>query len=118
MAHGDHMRVVMIADTHGLHRSVRVPEGDLLIHAGDVTSFGELDTVADFNGWIGALPHPHKVVIAGNHDFCFDKSDDAARILTNATYLFDAETAACGVRIWGSPWQPWFFDWAFNLQRG
>jgi len=23
-----------------------------------------------------------------------------------------------GVRFWGSPWQPWFFDWAFNLERG
>ncbi len=22
----------------------------------------------DFNEWLGTLPHPHKLVIAGNHD--------------------------------------------------
>ena len=112
------MRIVLISDTHGFHRSVRLPEGDLLIHAGDLTNHGEIEQVADFNDWLGALPHPRKIVIAGNHDFCFEKSDRAARLLTNATYLLDSGTTVSGLRIWGSPWQPWFFDWAFNLQRG
>jgi hypothetical protein len=22
-----------------------------------------------------------------------------------------------GLRIWGTPWQPWFYDWAFNAPR-
>lgn len=112
------MRLVLISDTHGLHRRVQIPDGDLLIHAGDLTNHGELDQVADFNAWLGDLPHPHKIVIAGNHDFCFEQSDHAAKLLTHATYLFDAGVTVGGVRIWGSPWQPWFFDWAFNLQRG
>lgn len=112
------MRIVMISDTHGLHRRVRIPDGDLLLHAGDLTNHGELDQVADFNDWLGTLPHRHKFVIAGNHDFCFEESDGAARLLTNATYLLDSGVTVEGLRIWGSPWQPWFFDWAFNLQRG
>jgi Icc-related predicted phosphoesterase len=33
------------------------------------------------------------------------------------TYLQDGGTEVAGVRIWGSPWQPWFYDWAFNLPR-
>ena len=112
------MRIVLMSDTHGLHRRIRVPDGDLLIHAGDLTNRGEIQQVADFNDWLGGLPHPQKVVIAGNHDFCFEKSDYAATLLTHATYLLDSGTTAAGLRIWGSPWQPWFFDWAFNLQRG
>ncbi|MCU0866457.1 MAG: metallophosphoesterase, partial [Planctomycetes bacterium] len=38
--------------------------------------------------------------------------------LRAATYLEDSEVTVDGVRIWGSPWQPWFYDWAFNLERG
>jgi len=62
------MRIVALADTHGLHRQIIVPPGDLLIHAGDLTRHGEVDELRDFNVWLGALPHRHKLVIAGNHD--------------------------------------------------
>lgn len=113
------VKIVCISDTHGLHRRVRVPDGDVLVHAGDLTSRGELSTVEDFNAWLGTLPHPHKVVIAGNHDFCFeDPARRAAERLTHATYLQDSGVTVAGLRIWGSPWQPWFHDWAFNLPRG
>jgi predicted phosphohydrolase len=78
-----------------------------------------METVADFDAWLAELPHEHKIVIAGNHDFCFEKKpEEAERALTGATYLLDSGTTACGIRFWGSPWQPWFYDWAFNLQRG
>ena len=33
-------------------------------------------------------------------------------------YLSDSGRTIDGVRVWGSPWQPWFYDWAFNLPRG
>jgi hypothetical protein len=39
-------------------------------------------------------------------------------LLANASYLQDGLIEVGGLRIWGSPWQPWFFDWAFNLPRG
>ena len=62
-------RIVCISDTHGLHRKVAVPGGDLLIHAGDFMRTGtSLEEIADFNGWLGEQPHPHKIVVAGNHD--------------------------------------------------
>ncbi len=113
------MRIVCLSDTHGFHEGYPVPEGDLLVHAGDLTKHGHLEEVAAFDRFLGTLPHPHKVVIAGNHDFAFEREAARARnLLTNATYLEDAETVVNGVRIWGSPWQPWFYDWAFNLQRG
>ena len=111
--------IVAISDTHGQHQALEVPPGDILVHAGDITNMGELEGVAVFNEWIGSLPHPHKIVIAGNHDFCFERNREASeRLLTNCTYLHDAAATVMGIRFWGSPWQPWFFNWAFNLQRG
>ena len=56
------MRIVLISDTHGLHRQLDVPSGDLLIHAGDFTFDSKPPSVvSDFNAWLGSLPHHHKV---------------------------------------------------------
>ena len=113
------IRIVAISDTHGLHRHLQVPPGDILVHAGDITGRGQLDQVVDFNEWLGGLPHRHKVVIAGNHDFCFEQQPlESAALLTNCIYLFDKAITLDGLCFYGSPWQPWFYDWAFNLGRG
>jgi len=113
------IRLVAISDTHGLHRHLTIPDGDVLIHAGDITGHGQVEQVADFNDWLGTLPHRHKIVIAGNHDFCFeDQPVETAALLTNCIYLFDEAITLDGLYFYGSPWQPWFFDWAFNLRRG
>ena len=113
------MRVVCLSDTHGLHDELEVPSGDLLIHAGDLTSRGSLEEIERAAQFLASLPHPHKVVIAGNHDFAFEKHPGEARaVMQDLTYLQDEEAVVDGLRIWGSPWQPWFYDWAFNLRRG
>ena len=112
------MRIVCISDTHCRHDDVDLPDGDLLLHAGDATKRGTLDQIRDFDRWLGTLPHPHKVVIAGNHDFGFETDPTARALITNATYLQDEGIEIAGVSVWGSPWQPRFFDWAFNLDRG
>lgn len=113
------MRLVLLADTHGYHAEMQVPDADVLIHAGDFTRRGGLDEVRDFDDWLAALPHPHKIVIAGNHDWAFQETPSAARAaLAHATYLQDEAVEIDGVLFWGSPWQPRFMDWAFNLDRG
>ncbi len=113
------MKIIVISDTHGLHWSLNIPVGDILVHAGDLTNRGILEEVREFNTFLGTLPHPHKIVIAGNHDFCFEENREACEeALTNSIYLQDQEITIDGVRFYGSPWQPWFYDWAFNLQRG
>jgi predicted phosphohydrolase len=49
-----------------------------------------LDNVEDLNDWLGTLPHRHKIVIAGNHDWVFQEASELARdALTNAIYLGD-----------------------------
>lgn len=98
---------------------MKIPDGDLLIHAGDISSRGLLEEMEMFNEWMDSLPHRHKVVIAGNHDFYLEKFPKAAkRLITNAIYLNDSGIEIEGLRIWGSPVQPWFNDWAFNRKRG
>ncbi|MCH7547973.1 MAG: metallophosphatase domain-containing protein [Candidatus Krumholzibacteriota bacterium] len=112
--------LVLVSDTHGRHRDLIVPDGDVFIHAGDMTMFaGELDVLVDFNDYLETLPHAHKIVVAGNHDFCFERDNARSRaLLTNATYLEDDAITIDGVTYYGSPWQPEFLNWAFNLERG
>jgi Icc-related predicted phosphoesterase len=111
------MRIVLIADTHGLHDSIEIPDGDLLIHAGDLTNRGTLEQVRQAGDFLADLPHRWKVLIAGNHDFCFERQAiDAVIALGEVFYLRDSGIEIDGKRIWGSPWQPWFCNWAFNLR--
>lgn len=113
------VRIVVISDTHGLHRELAVPDGDILVHAGDITRHGELEELFEIDDWLAGLPHRHKLVIAGNHDLCFEEfSGIGAQLLPHATYLQDEAVTIEGLTFYGSPWTPKFFDWAFNLPRG
>lgn len=113
------MRLVCISDTHSMHRQVSVPDGDVLIHAGDCLGVGTLEELEDLDNWFSEQPHRHKILIAGNHDWCLqDEPADAEALIMNATYLRDSGTEIEGHKFWGSPWTPVFFDWAFNLARG
>jgi Icc-related predicted phosphoesterase len=134
-----HMRLVLISDTHSFHRFLPKMEADVLIHAGDFTSTGEPEQVDDFAKWLGEMEHiPHKVVIAGNHDLTFDRLDypkiykkfhyrkpfdvESTRSLLLdrgvCTYLEESGVEIDGVKFYGSPQQPWFYNWAFNRDRG
>jgi len=113
-------RIVCVSDTHNCTDEIAVPDGDILIHAGDATITGTVEEVKRFNRWFAGLPHSHKIFVAGNHDWLFEKDNELARRLLdpNIIYLQDSSIAVDGLKIYGSPWQPRFFDWAFNLNRG
>jgi len=114
---GRPVRLVLVSDTHLRHPEI--PDGDVLVHAGDLTPRGtraELERALD---WFKSLPHPHKVSIAGNHDFCLEREPELRALFEpEIRYLLDEEAEVAGLRIFGSPWTPWFHDWAFNLPRG
>ena len=100
------MRVVCISDPHGRHDAVDVPEGDILIHAGDLTSSGKHDEVKAAAKWLGSLTHPPKIAIAGNHDLVFESSPSHAIAFlrsAGATYLEDTGIKIAGRLIYGSP---------------
>jgi len=115
------MKIVCLSDTHNCNEEIEVPDGDLLIHAGDATVRGNDYEVEDFLSWFSSLPHKYKIFVAGNHDWLYEKSNRLARLLTanfNIKYLQDSATEIEGLKIYGSPWQPRYYDWAFNLNRG
>ena len=81
---------------------------------------GRSNSCRSFNRWFVGLSHKRKIFVAGNHDWLFEKDNDLARRLLDPgiIYLQDSSIEIDGLKIYGSPWQPRFFDWAFNLNRG
>jgi Icc-related predicted phosphoesterase len=101
------LRLALLSDTHELHREVDVPDADILIHCGDFTMFSRsMKAVADFNQWLGELPHRHKIVVPGNHELFLEADPRKRSLLTNAIVLIDEEVKVDGLRIWGSPVTP------------
>lgn len=118
------MKIVTFSDTHSMHERVNIPDGDILIFSGDMCGRGEMYEVEAFGKFLVSLPHKHKVVIAGNHDWPFyrdDNSRTAVELLTqgkdNIHYLEDSYIKIEDLNIYGTPWQPEFNSWAFNLPR-
>ena len=110
----DSLTIVLISDTHAMHRGVEVPPGDLLIHAGDFTMDSmSAEKLLDFNEWLGELPHPYRVVIPGNHDGVVDDLS-RRRLISNATLLINEGIEVMGLKIWGSPVTPLFGE-AFGV---
>lgn len=115
------MRIVAFADTHQFHDELQVPDGDVVICAGDVCRGGEREELDLFLHWFTALPHRHKLFIAGNHDRCLelaDERDDVVAAHASIVLLEDSGVVIDGVSFWGSPWTPMFMDWSFMLPRG
>ncbi len=121
------MRITFISDTHNKHKQVTLdlPGGDILLHSGDLTSMGYEHEIREFCKWFNNIEgYTHKVFIAGNHDWGFqnnvDKVKEILEFYSGITYLQDSEVKVKigdEIKIYGSPWQPEFYSWAFNLPR-
>lgn len=129
------VRFVCISDTHGKMDEILplIPDGDVLIHSGDFTNYGDVGEVIKFNEEMGKLPHKYKIVVAGNHELGFEDGEEmtdrqiaalsmigvnkAYELLTNCTYLCDRQTEVYGLKIYGSPWHP-MPGYSFYRARG
>jgi len=114
---------VCISDTHNQHARLLVPPGDFLLHAGDFTNMGRIEEVIPFLKWFQKQPHKHRVFCAGNHDWMCQKNPDLFATLVkehapDCHYLYDQTIELDGWVLHGSPWSPFFLDWAFNAYRG
>ena len=124
------LKCVAISDTHNQHDQLKLPDGDVLIHAGDFSRKGNYEEFENFIKWFDSQPHKHKIFIAGNHDVCLqamignEKQFMSALKKTgrikgeNLHYLRDSSVEIEGKVFYGAPWQPFFCDWAFQCQRG
>jgi Icc-related predicted phosphoesterase len=116
------MNVTFISDTHNKHNLIPtdyLQGGDIIIHCGDVSSRGTENEINAFLNWYSKLPYTHKILIAGNHDFFFEAAsnqiiDAKMAKYPEITYLNDSGIEIDGIKIWGSPVQPYFHNWAFN----
>jgi Icc-related predicted phosphoesterase len=120
------MKITFISDTHNKHNHLTskaynniLGSGDVLVHAGDCTSVGKSHEIKNFLDWFSNTDFTHKIFIAGNHDFGFELVNTIAPEYQEkgVHYLFDSELVIDGIKFYGSPWQPEFYDWAFNLPR-
>jgi hypothetical protein len=123
------IRVVCISDTH--NTQPKIPDGDILLHAGDLTHSGSPEELRSQIKWLDSQPHKFKVVIAGNHDLCLDDSKKEAYDENNKAveikwgsliYLKDSSTTlrlkgGRPLKIYGSPWTPKHGSWAFQYPR-
>lgn len=114
------MKIICIADTHNKQKDILIPAGDVLIHAGDFSEGGTEKETMDFLEWFAALPHKHKLLIPGNHDFFLEKHLDVLEeIIPAGVYcLINKGLEINGVKFWGSPYTPGEDNWAFTKPRG
>jgi hypothetical protein len=117
------VRIAATADLHG--HLPPVPECDLLLIGGDLTpatdhkpAFQAKWLDETFRPWLAAAPAKAIAGIAGNHDFVFEQAPELIPGDLPWTYLQDEPATVEGLEIWGSPWTPWFFGWAFNAPKG
>jgi Icc-related predicted phosphoesterase len=112
------MKICAISDMHNHLDSIKVPDCDILIIAGDVTSRGTIAEMSKFNFQLEKIKKNVKsiVMIGGNHDICLEENPYLSKsMLTNVDfYLENSSAEVMGLKFWGSPWTQRFFDWAFN----
>ena len=120
------MIIDCVADLHG--HFPELPGGDLLILAGDYTANDLKEWVwVKFFQWLEKQPYRKKVLIAGNHDGFFVSGFPTNQKESNQLkeiqewlmdmgeiepiefeYLCDSGIEFEGLKIWGTPWTPWF----------
>lgn len=116
------LKLVFISDTHTQHDKVHVPECDILFHCGDWTYLGEKETVENFAKWLNTLPARHIVITPGNHEIGLFRKLPQSRswILDHcprANLLIHESVEIQGINIFGSPYTPYFHNWAWNAGR-
>lgn len=115
------MRLVCISDTHGDHAGLVLPEGDILIHAGDISAHGQRAETLGFMKWLGTRGFAKTVCIAGNHDTFMEQEPMLTQQFADdhgVELLNDSGLEWKGLRFWGSPITPRFYNWSFMRDPG
>jgi Icc-related predicted phosphoesterase len=107
------MRLVLLADTHdcNLHTKFEVvPDGDVLIHAGDMAAVGhDAERYKRIGNQLRRMPHKYKLVVPGNHDHLFleNLEEALAALGSGIEVLMDRGVEIEGKKFYGSPWLRW-----------
>lgn len=112
------MKLVCVSDTHMRHDEIPIPDGNVLVHAGDMTGCGNWHELQKVGVWLKMLKErfDHIVMIAGNHDFGFEVNKKMvmdAIFPDDIIYLENSEVIINDVKFYGTPMCRQFYNWAF-----
>jgi 3',5'-cyclic AMP phosphodiesterase CpdA len=120
MTKRDPINVVAISDTHNQHGKIKLPQGDLLVHAGDFSNEGSYKETVDFLDWFSRKSADFKhggVFISGNHDSLDEENPAMMKSLVqdrkHIQYLNNSGLVIADRVIWGSPTTPKFGGWSY-----
>jgi len=114
-------KIVAISDTHGSHKELDLPLGDVIVHCGDYSPTGSLEDILEVAKWLESLDYKHKICVSGNHDAEAEQRPRLTKDIfkdSGVAYLDNAEFVIDGVKFWGSPITPAFMNWHFMRDRG
>lgn len=122
-------QIIAISDSHSKHVQMTNDilkidnlEESILIHAGDISNVGHSWEIEDFLAWYSSFNTYRSIFCLGNHDWMGEIDPDGFRKLLTKypklIYLENSEVIIDGVKYYGSPASPTFFNWAFNFDRG
>lgn len=112
------MKVVIFSDTHFNPVPISLPECDLALFCGDCSFPGKRQEFESFIDWFEQQPAGQKAMTPGNHDWYCAREPVKAKEYAAAkgvNFLIDEGADLCGLKIWGTPYQPLFCNWAFNV---
>lgn len=110
------LKICCISDTHGLHEKIKMPDCDMIIHAGDFTLWGALPEVTSFIDWYACQEAKYKILTCGNHEVLISKQFDVLQRLCDdegIQLLHNSSTVIEGVSIFGSPYSRKYGNWAY-----
>ncbi len=114
------MKIVALSDTHTMQNKIEIPDGEILIHAGDAGNLGKFEEYYEIGRWFESLKDrfQYRIIVPGNHDQAFQ--NNAENVLRqwfddDVICLIDDEVQLFGYKFYGCPWMPQFYNWAFMM---
>lgn len=103
------MTIILISDPHAQHRSLSIPDADIVIHTGDACNGGNKEELADFFDWFSSLPAKYKIFVPGNHDLPFEFFPEEAKtqVPENIIVLENEGIEIMGKAFYSLPARPW-----------
>lgn len=116
------VKIVAMSDSHNAYNKLIIPPCDILIDTGDYSSKGYKHEVENFYKWLNKQEANHIISVQGNHELGWEANEEEFKKIAlekcPAVHLLKNESINIeGINIWGSPYTPYFFNWAYNAGR-
>lgn len=115
------MKIWFLSDTHGCHSALNVPEADVVVHCGDESNHGNAwmnePESRRFFEWYMDIEIPTKIFVPGNHSTAIEQGLVRPQDYPSVHFLIHDSVKFGGLKFFGSPYTPRFYDWAYMKAR-